>query len=245
MVIDLVKKRLLEVSVSMPNDFYEDFNWEILDWYYNFLLNFNQTGGFFSKSDGEKILDRHFIEPLIHVYKIKKGFTVSRETKLADIGTGPGIPGFFFQTLIPSPKISLIDSQIRRLKLLEVEFQKYNSISDINFIYQRVEDVNILDFDILTMRSAIPFPWCVEVVGRLLKKGGYFFMFTSKKKQEDTTVTKLLSDMNFVIEGEIPISEMNYIGERNIIVLQKLGNPKMGFPRSWDKISKEIKKING
>ena len=245
MVIDLIRKRFNEVLINLPNDFYEDFNWSILDWYYNFLENFNQIGGFFSKADAEKILDRHFIEPLIHVYKIKKQFNVSRETKLADIGTGPGIPGFFFKALNLPPKVSLVDSQIRRLKLLEDEFKKHYTNSDMNFIYKRVEDMNNRDFDILTMRSAIPFPWSVELVGRLLKKGGYFFMFNSRRKQSDAMVTNLLNDMNFLIKAEISIDEINYIGERNIIVLEKLGSPKIGFPRTWDKISKEIKKING
>lgn len=221
----------------------ECFDILLIEKFIDFLKNKNEQGGFFSKKDSEYIIERHILEAMYFVYVLLGNEFVSRETKIVDVGSGPGLPGFLFVCLKDSPKTTLLDSEKRKLNLTE---EWWNSIKKnfpdkiCNFSYNRAEEWKH-HFDVAVMRASIPYPFSIEVVSRLVLKDGYFFPFLAKKQNWETMEERILSDSGFIMEGTIELEELSFLGERHIKVLKKYSQAKHGIPRDWKYISKEIK----
>lgn len=211
--------------------------------YIEFLKSKNEQGGFFSKKDSENIIERHILEAMYFVYVLFGNELVSRETKIVDVGTGPGLPGFLFVCLKDSPKTTLLDSAKRKLNLTE---DWWKSIQErypgkiCSFSYNRAEEWKH-HFDVAVMRASIPYPFSIEVVSRLVLKDGYFCPFLAKKQNWEKIEERILSDSGFIIEGTIDLEDLSFLGERHIKVLKKHSQAKHGIPRDWKYISKEIK----
>lgn len=172
---------------------------------------------------------------------------VSRETNIADVGTGPGLPGFLFAVLKKAPHVFLVDSQKRKLALLETEVTS-GSLSKVSkrveFIYARTEEINS-NFDVVTSRAMVPYPYIAEVTTRMVKQKGILCPFLAQPYQDLEKETEVLSNNGFVMKKEIPIPELEFVGKRHIKILQKNSLPKKGYPREWKEIVKETKSKNG
>jgi 16S rRNA (guanine527-N7)-methyltransferase len=220
------------------------FDFSLVDRYHLFLDKYNLEGGFFSKKDTTLIIPRHIVESLLYTRLISKVISVSRETTICDVGTGPGLPGIFFSFLKEAPHITLLDSQRRKLALLENEIRTWNISKNIYFVYDRVED-HKLKYNAITMRSTIPYPWSMEMVSHILKNDGYFFPFIGKKTTHQDIEKSIKLKMNLIEEDEIFMNELNFLGERRVKVLKKLNNTNSNKARLWKDIQKEIRQYNG
>ncbi|MCB1176446.1 MAG: class I SAM-dependent methyltransferase [Leptospiraceae bacterium] len=241
--MEIIFNRLKNISSSIASKAQEYFDLNKAETFLQFLKDKNEIGGFFSKSDYPFILDRHLIESLIHILKINDHLKLNSSTKVADVGSGPGLPGFLFHCLVNNPELTLIDSQRRKLKHLE-DFSKANKYSKLIFTYERMESVK-KNFDIVTMRSSIPYPWSIEMVSGLIKKEGYFIPFLGKKEIELERENSFLSKFGFIIEHKEEISELEFLGKRQVKYLKKTSFPKDSLPRDWNIIQKEIRRENG
>ncbi|MCC5813529.1 MAG: class I SAM-dependent methyltransferase [Leptospira sp.] len=239
------------------NEIIELFDISLVGMFHDFLQDKNEIGGFFSKKDSETIFERHMIENLFYVYSLHKRGLVSRETKVLDVGTGPGLPGFFFVCLKDAPSVTLLDSARRKLSLtedwwngfeLEVERDnikvnekdKVHLPKKLQFVYVRVEECEG-EFDLATMRATVPYPFSIEVICRIVKKGGIFCPFLGKELEWKSKESEILSNCGFIMEDDIVLEELSFLGERKFKVLKKKASPKHGIPRDWKHISKDIK----
>ena len=180
----------------------------------NFLQENNERGGFFSKKDEELILDRHIIESIYHIYILLGHVVVSRKTKVADIGTGPGLPGFLFFCLRDFPALTLVDSQKRRLGILQ-EWIDLNFIGhNIKFDYKRAEDIRG-SFDLVTSRAFIQWPWSAEVICRMVRKGGIYAPFGATAS-EPANEKEILSRAGFEKIKILQLEKLNFLGTRHI-----------------------------
>ena len=220
------------------------FDWSLIEWYYNFLVECNERGGFFSKGDSEHILDRHLVESVYHVFAICQNLIVSRETKLCDVGTGPGLPGFLFVCLNKAPAVTLVDSQSRRLKLLQEAVAKTKTNNTVEFIFNRAEEIK-QKFSLVVSRAFIPYPFSAEVVTRLVTKNGYYLPFLGQKDADVKLEADILSNNGYTLEKIIELKKISFLGRRHIKLLKKTGVPVQGYPRPWKTITKEIQKYNG
>ncbi len=244
MFLDELKKKAIELEIHTFEKILTLFDLIKLEKYYNFLCSKNEEGGFFSKNDESKILQRHILEPLVYIFEIQNLYPINVNSKILDVGTGPGIPGYFFFCLKISPIIFLNDSQIKRLKLLK-EFHELNFDTKIHFLFDRAENIKNSEFDFIFMRSTIPYPWSAELIHQLISKSSKFIPFLAKNKLDFGIEKDFLKKLGLITTNEIELTDLKFLGERRFKVIEKFSNPVKGFPRTWDKISKEIKKING
>jgi 16S rRNA (guanine527-N7)-methyltransferase len=235
--------RLEEKTPDLLKGITDNFDFEKLNLFLQFLRDKNEIGGFFSKGDLKNVLDRHLLESLIHVHKICNKHFVSRETNIADVGTGPGLPGYLFFCRKETPKVTLIDSQKRKLKHLE-EFCRSNHFTqNPNFLFDRAEDVKS-KFDFVVMRSAIPYPWSIELVSQLVKFGGYFIPFLGKPIEASEREKIYFEKFGFSLEEEEAFPDLEFLGYRHVKYLKKTSITKHS-PREWSQIQKEIRRENG
>ncbi len=216
--------------------FFYIFDLELVDNYYKFLKKNTEKYGFFSKLDIEKIASRHILESMVYVYYILNFCNVSRETSLLDIGSGAGVPGFLFFCLKEKPKVYLLDSSQRRLKKIE-EYAKEKKFSNLYFIYERVEKYLEL-FDYATIRALIPFPFNIKLSSHIFKK--HLFLFGGKIEYNEK-IKNYLKSCNTKIENILPISELEFLGNRSLLIVSHIDKLKKNNPYSWKEIQKEMK----
>jgi len=235
---------LADKSITISHEILEYFDLQRVDRFYNFLLSKNSAGGFFSSHDSSRVAERHILEGMVAIGALIKATTVSRETVVADAGSGPGLPGFLFYCLKESPLVTLIDSSRRRLGMLERFYQdlgseKADGENRVNFIYSRLEEIKGA-FDLITIRALIPFPFCLELICRLVKENGYVSYFAADNTPTLDGHESYLYGMGFSLQKIIPLEGVEFIGSRNIYLLKKSGRTDRQYPRQWKKIKSEI-----
>lgn len=227
----ILRKRGLSVSEDMESRF----DWEAVAAFSAFLEEFNERGGFFSKGDAERILERHLYECLVFVDYVARRAPVSRETEVCDAGSGPGLPGYLFSCLHNAPRLTLTDSSRRRLGLVEVFHGKRAGAPRIEFAYERLEESR-KQFDVITLRALIPFPFSVEIITRLQKIGGQAFLSLGQPPEPGD-----LTYLGYVSRETYIPAELAALGARSFLHLVKTRKQDSLYPRPWKIIQEEIR----
>jgi 16S rRNA (guanine527-N7)-methyltransferase len=233
---DLIKQLPKEYSLS--DNILEYFHLKLIEEFYSFLKQNNEVGGFFSKSDTERIASRHIYESMVYIYYLIKEISVSRETSVLDIGSGPGIPGYLFYCLKEKPQITLLDSSKRRLQFIET-FCKNNGYLDIKIVYSRIEEWNKI-YDIAITRALIPFPFNAVLLTHSFRSNAA--IFAGKTKIHDD-VFQYLKKYNLTIEKNILIPELEFLGERRLILLSHIDKQKKMKPVKWKILRREMDEL--
>ncbi len=233
--MELIDDLSKETEGIFNKKIFDLFNLDVINDYYIYLKDNSLKAGFFSLSDNNKIASRHIYECLVYIYYLNKIISVSHETHIIDVGSGPGLPGFLFYCLKEKPKISLLDSSERRLKWIE----KYSSERniEISFVYKRAEEY-LNQFDLVVYRALIPFPFSVKLVRHLSTK--YICNFAGKISLSERE-EKYLKSLNIKDYKILKIEELKFLGERNLIMIFLENNSKKMKPANWKIIRSEMK----
>lgn len=100
------------------------------------------------------------------------------EAKVADIGTGAGLPGIVLALVRPDLQVSLVEPLLRRTTFL-IEAVDRLALSNAEVVRSRAEDLPRASFDVVTSRAVAPLgklagwclPLCVEGGLMLAMKG--------------------------------------------------------------------------
>ena len=207
--------------------------------FYRFLVENNDKGGFFSKGDADRIADRHLYESLVMVGEIMSLENVSRETKILDVGSGPGLPGYLFACLKNPPYVTLLDSSRRRLSFVEEYHTKLNADQKaklkgrVRFQYQRAEEAKGR-YDIVVARALIPFPFNAILVRHLFTDTIALATGPLSVADEDE---KLLSNYGLMIDRSCQLTKLEFLGGRHLLFLKRKAAGPLS-PVSWKTIQK-------
>ncbi|MCC5025842.1 MAG: 16S rRNA (guanine(527)-N(7))-methyltransferase RsmG [Candidatus Synoicihabitans palmerolidicus] len=117
--------------------------------------------------------DRHLLNCAAMAAAIKP------HSKIADIGTGAGLPGLVLALIRPDVSIVLVDTLQRRCEYLEEMVASFDITERVTVIWGRAESIPSCEADIVTSRAVAALkkliPWCmphVKIGGRLLAMKG-------------------------------------------------------------------------
>lgn len=85
-----------------------------LDIYCNFLLEYNEHTNLTAIREENEVYLKHFYDSLT----ITKVIDLNNVESLLDIGTGAGFPGMILKIFYPHLKVTLIDSNNKKIKFL-------------------------------------------------------------------------------------------------------------------------------
>ena len=105
-----------------------------LDIYYNFLVEYNSHTNLTAITDKEDVYLKHFYDSLT----IVKSIDLSTVNTLIDVGTGAGFPGMVLAIMYPNIKVSLLDSNNKRINFLK-ELRDKLGITNVETIHERSE----------------------------------------------------------------------------------------------------------
>ncbi|MDR2461971.1 MAG: 16S rRNA (guanine(527)-N(7))-methyltransferase RsmG [Mycoplasmataceae bacterium] len=151
--------------------------------YKKILQNYNKTTNLTKLDNEEKIFGDYFYESLIPY----KNADLKNVKTLLDIGTGSGIPGIPIILLYPHIKLTVIESNNKKINFLKILVKNLN-INNINILHKRAECVEKNEynhFDVVTSRAVAKLNKIVPLSEPYCKKGGVIIEPKSIKINEE------------------------------------------------------------
>ncbi len=208
--------------------------------YGRMLLEKNQVMNLTAIREPEGVTRLHFLDcATLLKYCDFQGKT------LIDVGTGAGFPGMVLKILVPSLKVTLLDSLSKRLDWLTEVYEDLDGVDSITTVHGRAEEFALEkgfrdSFDFAAARAVADLRVLCELCLPFVKVGGHFLAMKSTGSNQELAdaahAVKLLGGKVVQVEDyPIPGTEITH----RLIVVEKLAPTLKGYPRRWAKIQKE------
>jgi 16S rRNA (guanine527-N7)-methyltransferase len=154
--IDIVKAHFPDLSSD---------KYERLEALVAVFLDTNDQINLISRKDAEHIWTRH----ILHSLSVAKMVQFQKGMKVADVGTGGGLPGLPLAILFPETEFTLIDSIGKKIKAVTHMLDQMD-LKNVTVLNKRIEEVKG-SFDFVVSRAVKPLPVMNEWLKGKIKKG--------------------------------------------------------------------------
>ena len=227
--------------------------------YFNELIEWNKMFNLISFKSEKDLIYRHFCDSL-YAAKAVKGTEelttperfdtqlksgqflrpLDRSLKVADLGTGSGMPGIPVKIAMPQIKLTLVESIAKKCKFLENANKKLGF--DIEILNKRAEEIGQdpayrQKYDIVLSRAVSKFSPNLEIAIPLLKNNGYFIVHKTKNSAEspeeglpsvENALRHLGASFEKTVSYKLPEQELDYC----VLVFKKYKDTPSQFPRN-------------
>ena len=203
--------------------------------YERLLREWNEKFNLTAILDDDGILEKHFIDS---IYSIK--YVDFLDKSLCDIGSGAGFPGVPLAILIPSLKVTLVESNGKKVTFLN-ELKKILELDNIEVIQARAEELKDKKetFDLVSARAVTQLNVLSELSIPLLKVKGKLVAYKLYDVEEEIGLaTRALKELDSKIDDifkyHLPMSSDG----RSLVIISKEKATKKRYPREYSQISK-------
>ena len=165
---------------------------------------------------------------------------------LIDVGTGAGFPGMVLKILVPSLRVTLLDSLSKRLDWLTEVYENLDGVDSITTFHGRAEEFALEkkgfrdSFDFTTARAVADLRVLCELCLPFVKVGGHFLAMKSTSSDQELenaahAIKVLGGQVSSVEDYAIPGTEISH----RLILIEKQAPTPKNYPRRWAKIQKE------
>jgi 16S rRNA (guanine527-N7)-methyltransferase len=189
---------------------------------------------------GEKdVAELHFLDSLA---LLTVGSFVDRT--VIDIGSGAGFPGVPMKIAEPSIRLTLLDSQQKRISFLE-ELSALLSMPDISCLHARAEEAALLAdmrdrFDFAVSRAVARLNVLAEMCLPFVKPGGAFIAMKGTDSDEEIEEAKnALAILGAVVENIFDYIVPGTDVKHRAVIARKTAPTPSGYPRRFAKIEKK------
>ena len=207
-----------------------------LELYRKELVNWNKKFNLTTILEEKEIYLKHFYDSICLV-KVED----FNNKNICDFGTGAGFPGMVLAIIFKNSKITLIESNNKKILFLNNIKDKLK-LSNVTIINKRTEDYgknNRELFDIVTCRAVSNLNIILELSLSLLKVGGFFIPLKSNVENEfnESLDKSILLGYKFIERKEynLPIEE----SKRTILKYKKIKKTDNRYPRNYNLIKKD------
>jgi 16S rRNA (guanine527-N7)-methyltransferase len=201
-----------------------------IDEYKNLILKWNKKVNLTRITETNEFVEKHVIDSLMitkHV-EIKEGATI------IDVGTGPGIPGFFLKMARTDIKLTLLETIRKKTDFLFEVVRKLN-LKDIEILNDRAENAAKKypyreNYDMAVARAVSSLNVLSELCLPFVKTGGIFVAMKGEKIEEEVRLAENSLD---VMGGKIQDVKEYAVGEVNhkLIIIKKENKTPEKYPR--------------
>jgi len=138
--------------------------------YLALLARWNATYNLTAVRDPREMVGKHLLDSLaMHAYV--DGIAAAGGS-LADLGTGPGLPGIPLAIVKPGLQVTLVESNGKKVRFLREAVRKLG-LKNVQVVESRIEAFDAPGrFDAITARALATLPLILELGGHLLRPGG-------------------------------------------------------------------------
>jgi 16S rRNA (guanine527-N7)-methyltransferase len=146
--------------------------------YLALLDRWNRTYNLTAIRDPREMLTKHLLDSLaMHAFV--------NDQSLADLGTGPGLPGIPLAIAKPALQVALVESNGKKARFLR-EAVRVLELGNARVLESRAEAVDEPEaFDLVTARALDRLAGIVAVGGHLLKPGGRLLAMKGQRPDEE------------------------------------------------------------
>ncbi len=178
--------------------------------YLALLARWNRTYNLTAVRDPREMVVRHLLDSLAMQPHIASG-------TLADLGTGPGLPGIPLAITRPSLQVTLVESNGKKARFMR-EAVRQLGLGNARVAESRAEALAEPEaYDHLTARALDTLEGIIEVGGHLLRPGGALLAMKGVHPHEE--IAKLPA--GWAAEQVIPLQVPGLEGERHLVVVRK------------------------
>jgi len=138
--------------------------------------------GLIGPKEGDRIWQRHIANCIPITTIIPNG------VRLADIGSGAGLPGVVIALARPDLKVTLIEPLQRRVDFLNQVIAELEI--PIKVIRGRAEAVK-MQFEVVTARAVAPLEKLIQISWHMIPRGGCLLAIKGESAVEELAATKL------------------------------------------------------
>ena len=221
---------LNKININLTNDMLDK-----LEIYANFLLEYNTHTNLTAIRDINDVYLKHFYDSLT----ITKVMDFNNKT-LLDVGTGAGFPGLVLAICYPTLKVTLLDSNNKKITFLKECVKKMN-ISNVEFILGRVEELtsDYRDFfDIVTSRAVAELRILMEMNLPLVKIGGVMIAMKGNVDEELENAKSAFRVLEVELEEKKEFNLPFDAGNRTLLKIKKVKEISNKYPRKYADIKK-------
>ena len=150
--------------------------------YAEFLSSTGIERGLIGPKEGDRIWERHIANCIPITTIIPNG------VRVADIGSGAGLPGIVIALARPDLKVSLIEPLQRRVDFLNEVITEL--ALDVEVIRGRAERVK-KQFEIVTARAVAPLEKLIQISWHMIPRGGCLMAIKGESAADEITSTTL------------------------------------------------------
>ncbi|MDI9639409.1 class I SAM-dependent methyltransferase [Kamptonema cortianum] len=169
--------------------------------------------------------ERHILDSLLLLKFLPEG------SRLVDIGSGPGIPGWFVAAVRPDVQVCCVESNGKFARFLRSQ-----PLPNLTVLEQRAEiDPMEESFNVATGRAVAPFGIQAELSAPWLKIGGRLLPFRTPSEQEDIERANVgMLGLKLTAMHEVPLPGSDVV--RLFPEFEKVRSTDPNYPRTWAKI---------
>jgi 16S rRNA (guanine527-N7)-methyltransferase len=176
--------------------------------YLALLARWNRTYNLTAIRDPHEMVSRHLLDSLALHAHVGEG-------TLADLGTGPGLPGIPLAIAHPRLQVTLVESNGKKARFLR-EAVRTLGLGNAQVAESRAEALDRpAAFDALTARALDTLAGIIAVGGHLLRPGGR--LLAMKGVMPTAEIAALPA--GWALQASFPLPVPGLVGERHLVVV--------------------------
>ena len=175
------------------------------------LANDSDELGLLGPRELDKLWSRHILNSAVVAELVHPG------DKVADVGSGAGLPGIPMAIARPDADFVLIEPMERRSSWM-LEVVQDLGLKNVRVLRSRAEDVTEQDFDIVTARAVAALDKLLKMCVPLLKPGGALIALKGSKAAEEIANSKKLEEKLGISSFEILVCGEKFLPEPTSVV---------------------------
>ncbi|PPE06007.1 16S rRNA (guanine(527)-N(7))-methyltransferase RsmG [Williamsoniiplasma lucivorax] len=206
-----------------------------LNQYYDFLVAENAKYNLTRIVDQNEVFEKHFLDSLLFTEE----FTLNNQV-IADIGTGPGFPGVVLKIFFPYLKVTLIESNSKKITFLK-QLITLLGLTDVEIANERAEIFSIAQqekFDLVISRAVAHLDIILEIGVQMLKINGTFILLKGPKAQQEINEMGNKDQKMKLQLIKTQTLEDTGFGIRVNLFYQKISTTPNLYPRKYAQIKK-------
>lgn len=226
---DLLKEGALDFGVSLDDMALDRF--ELLE---QRLVRWNNHINLTAITEPDEIVIKHFVDSL----SIFSAVDLPRGASVIDVGCGAGFPGLPLLIARPDLDLTFLDSVGKKLSFIK-EVMRYNGLMG-DVVHDRAENIGLSikyreSFDFAVTRAVAPLNMLAEYCLPLVKVGGMYVSMKGADNEVElgkNAIEKLGGKIENIVSLELPTGD-----KRNLILIRKISQTSIKYPRKSKKIS--------
>ena len=224
----------MKTTAEIIKQLTEEMN-ELFASYYDILVEYNLHTNLTRITSQKDFWNKHIIDSLLPFDN-----EINDNDVILDVGTGAGFPGVVLAIAYPNTKITLIESNGKKINFLN-KLKKDLDLPNVTIINKRAEEIETIEretFNIVTARAVSATNILIELLSPYIKIGGKLILLKGPKVHEEIKdmkkgYIKLGLEKDFIKEFEIDNNK------RFILSFKKTIKTKHIYPRKYSQIKKD------